>query len=59
MCYNTSSNEEWDKVLLFLLIGGYMSIESKVKDAISKPINDLGIEIKEIKLEKKGNQRSR
>lgn len=29
-----------------------MSIESKVKKAISKPINDLGIEIKEIKLEK-------
>ena len=29
-----------------------MSIESKVRDAISKPINDLGIEIKEIKLEK-------
>lgn len=29
-----------------------MSIESKVRNVISKPINDLGIEVKEIKLEK-------
>ena len=53
--YNVVSSEEWEKSRCLNLIGGYMSIEEKVLNVILKPINDLGIEVKEVKYEKELN----